>query len=77
MTDHRGLYQKFTVTRTDGRSNPGQKHEHCQYFVLDLTHDPYAVAALHAYVMACRKDRPRLAYDLAILLVKTQEERKR
>ena len=35
----RGLYDKFYVKRTDGKSEPGQKHENCKYFVLDLTHD--------------------------------------
>lgn len=41
-----GLYRKFIVTRTDGKSAPGQKHDGCDYFVLDLTHDPHAAPAL-------------------------------
>lgn len=33
----RGLYSKFKVERTDGSSAPGEKHDACEYFVLDLT----------------------------------------
>ena len=41
----RGLYEKFAVERTDGKSKIGEKHEGCEYFVLDLTHDPHAGGA--------------------------------
>lgn len=41
-----GLFQKFEVRRTDGSSEPGGKHEGCEYFVLDVDHDPHAEAAL-------------------------------
>jgi hypothetical protein len=60
----RGLYTKFAVTRTDGSSGIGGKHEHCQCFVLDLNHDPHAVEALIAYAESCRETHPRLAADL-------------
>ena len=60
----KGLYHKFNVTRTDGSSEPGGKHEHCRYFVLDLDHDPHAASALDAYARSCRKDFPVLADDL-------------
>lgn len=60
----RGLYNKFRVERTDGSSAPGGKHHGCDYFVLDLTHDPYAVAALLAYADACDAAYPQLASDL-------------
>lgn len=63
----RGLYDKYTVTRLDGRDRPGEKHDGCRYFVLDVTHDPYAPAALRAYVEACRAERPALAADLMAL----------
>ena len=59
-----GLYHKFDVTRTDGSSGPGGKHEHCRYFVLDLDHDPHAPAAIRAYADSCRADYPALAADL-------------
>jgi len=59
-----GLYEKFHVIRTDGGSAPGGKHEHCEYFVLDLTHDPFALPAIVAYANACRGDCPQLAADL-------------
>ena len=60
----KGLYHKFNVTRTDGSSEPGKKHEHCRYFVLDLDHDPHAAAALDAYAWSCREQYPALAQDL-------------
>jgi len=60
----RGLYGKFHVERTDGKSAPGEKHDGCEYFVLDLTHDPFAVPALKAYADACAAEYPLLAADL-------------
>ena len=60
----RGLYNKFTVFRNDGRSEPGEKHDGCSYFVLDLNHDPYAAPALKAYAEACKLEYPALAKDL-------------
>lgn len=65
MSDkNRGLYEKFHVIRTDGRSNPGQKHARCRYFVLDLDHDPFAIEAIAAYAEACQETLPALAKDL-------------
>ena len=45
----KGLYEKFQVCRIDGSHLPGGKHENCDYFVLDLSHDPHAIPALKAY----------------------------
>lgn len=64
----RGVYRKFNVTRTDGSSGPGGKHERCSYFVLDLEHDPFAVPALKAYAAACRETHPQLAIDIEVSL---------
>lgn len=65
MTDDtRGLYKKFVVTRTDGSSAPGRKHDDCNYFVLDLDHDEFAMAALKTYANRCRRKHPNLACDL-------------
>lgn len=61
----RGLYEKYRVARTDGSSAPGQKHHGCEYFVLDLDHDPHALPALRAYAMSCAKSFPTLAADLS------------
>ena len=61
---NKGLYQKFDVRRTDGGSEPGQKHHGCDYFVLDLTHDKHGRAALAAYANACEHEYPHLAADL-------------
>jgi hypothetical protein len=59
-----GLYNKFRVERVDGQSEPGRKHDGCDYFVLDLTHDPHAAPALKAYADSCRAQYPLLAADL-------------
>jgi len=65
MTDlARGIYDKFKVTRRDGKHRKGKKHSGCHYFVLDLTHDPHAIPALRAYARSCRKKLPRLAEDI-------------
>lgn len=60
----RGLYRKYTVERADGSSKPGRKHAECEYFVIDLTHDKYASAAMYAYADACELEYPTLAKDL-------------
>jgi len=71
MSDkQKGLYGKFNVARTDGKSAPGQKHENCEYFVLDITHDPFAIPALQAYATACAKEYPALFIDLLELIQK-------
>lgn len=63
--DHdRGLYNKYKVTRTDGSSRKGRRHHGCHYFVLDITHDKYAIIAMAAYAAACRDEFPMLAHDL-------------
>ena len=60
----KGIYNNFRIERTDGKSAPGEKHDGCEYFVLDLDHDPYAAAALEAYAVACRKEYPQLSLEL-------------
>ena len=57
----RGLYSKYRVERLN---DPEGKHEECDFFVLDLTHDPFALPAIRAYIDACRKEYPHLAVDL-------------
>lgn len=71
MTDDstRGVYRKFNVTRTDGSSGEGGKHEHCAYFVLDLAHDDFALPALKAYAKACRSQFPELARDIEAIVI--------
>lgn len=67
----RGLFQKFEkIIRTDGESRVGGKHEGCDYFVLDLTHDTHAIPALAAYVESCREKFPLLARDLEYKIAK-------
>lgn len=62
--EQQGLFRKFNVSRVDGSDGAGGKHHCCQYFVLDLDHDPHAAAALRAYADACAETHPQLAADL-------------
>lgn len=62
--EQQGLFRKFDVRRTDGSSKPGGKHEHCEYFVLDVDHDPCARPALAAYAAAVESTHPVLATDM-------------
>jgi len=78
----RGLYKKFNVTRTDGESRPGGKHDGCSYFVLDLTHDPFARdAALQYCESAELSGWEKLAMELRDevarqpLIVKSEEQK--
>lgn len=59
-----GIQRKYEVRRTNGSSEPGGKHEHCAYFVLDLEHDKHAIDALLAYARSCERELPELADDL-------------
>ena len=62
---NKGLYRKFhEVKRADGRDLPGEKHENCRYFILDIDHDPHARAAIEAYAKSCKEEYPLLALDL-------------
>lgn len=58
------IYPKFVVTRVEGGQGPGEKHETCRYFVLDLDHDPHAMPAIRAYAASCEGTLPGLASDL-------------
>lgn len=59
-----GLFRKFNVQRTDGSDRPGGKHHGCEYFVLDVDHDPHAKSALQAYAAACAQSHTQLSEDL-------------
>lgn len=59
-----GVYHKFNVSRVDRRDKIGGDRFGANYFVLDLTHDPFAQEALKAYIHACRKTYPAFAADL-------------
>jgi len=69
----RGLYGKFYVRRGDGRDTPGQDRENADYFVLDLTFDPFSLVALAAYAEACKDKYPQLSADLKRKLAKLEE----
>ena len=63
------------MTRKDGRHKKGEKHHNCQYFVLDLAHDPFVWPALECYAIECKADavtslepNPRLSKQLFGLL---------
>lgn len=60
-----GLYNKFEVYRRDGSDDPGGKHDGCSYFVLDLTHDEFALETAWYYAQACKAKFPLLSEDLS------------
>lgn len=59
-----GLFKKFDVRRYDCSDEFGGKHYGCRYFVLDLTHDKHARAAMLAYAESCKEEYPLLADDI-------------
>ena len=65
----KGLYNKFEVRRTDDKSDEGEKHGGCSYFVLDLDCDPFAEDALFAYAKACYDTHPLLSADITEILI--------
>jgi len=66
----RGLYKKFEVRRIRAT----EKHMNCEYFVLDLNHDKFAMSALTAYAAACKEEYPQLAQELLIKIHKSIEK---
>lgn len=70
----RGVYNKFKVERTDGKSAVGEKHFGCDYWVLDLTHDDFALPALEAYAAACERTYPLLYADLMRKITQLRHE---
>ena len=68
MKKNAGVYQKYSIRRLDGKDAPGEKHDNCKLFVLDISHDKYALAALRAYAEACKLDYPALSADLIAIL---------
>lgn len=75
MVNEAKIHGKYRVERTDGSSEPGGKHHECVYFVLDVTHDEHAIAALRAYARACRADNPELAADLRAIVAAADRPR--
>jgi hypothetical protein len=71
---NRGLYGKYLVERTDGSTEFGGKHEYCDFFVLDITHDPHAIPALRAYAESARRDGYELLADDILKKVETRLE---
>lgn len=62
--EEQGMYRKFIVERADGRQGAGYRHHNCDYFVIDITHDPFAEAAMLAYADMCEIRYPELARDI-------------
>jgi hypothetical protein len=74
----RGLYGKFRVTRSDGSSGAGGRHERCKYFVLDLTHDQFAKAALSPptrWPAGMSSPRSRVTFRLSCMATGRRSER--
>lgn len=67
-----GLYGKFYVKRL---GDDVGKHDACRYFVLDINHDPYAIACLRTYSWQCRETYPELSKDLMDIVRTADRER--
>lgn len=61
-----GIYEKYTITKTDGTPIDPK----AQYFVLRLDTDLAARIAAVAYAAACEADHPELAADLRAKITK-------
>jgi hypothetical protein len=63
-----GVYRKYRVQRLGDKPDRWgrKKHAECEYYVLDLHHDPFAAPALEAYAAACEKTHVELSADLRI-----------
>lgn len=62
--EQQGLFQKFDVRRTDGSDSISGKHQGCEYFIIDISHDQHAKAALLAYAESCKETHPQLSKDM-------------
>ena len=63
-----GLYHKYNIERVEEGNGEAEAHKHCDFFVLDLTHDVNAIQALEFYRDAMLKVDVKLAADLTHLL---------
>lgn len=60
------IYHKFHVFRVDPEAQV--RHRDCFHWVLDVDHDPYALAALRAYAVACEEEDPELSRELITMV---------
>ncbi len=60
----KGLYGKYKIEKSDGSPVDPK----AIYFTLRLDTDPYARAAVRAYIEACKEEQPELARDLGRVL---------
>lgn len=64
MSGHRNDSTWHPRYRVEKRDDPDGKHDACEFFVLDLTHDPHAVFALRAYAAAIQQTNPEFAAEI-------------
>lgn len=73
MPENAGYYEKYNVSRKDGRDQPGGDREGAQYFVLDLSHDRFARLAMNVYLAVSRSELPALTQSMRPLLDRLAE----
>ncbi|WP_186137379.1 hypothetical protein [Burkholderia gladioli] len=56
--------RRYEARVADGSATPATSIRKTEFFVLDLTNDPHAPAAMVAYARACAAMRPQLAVDM-------------
>jgi len=58
------VYEKYLVSRVDGRDTPGRDKENARYYVMDWVNDPYAWLAMLYYANIIEDKYPQLAVDI-------------
>lgn len=72
MAEKTGLFNKYVVSRQDGRDRPGEDKDNAEYFVLDVINDHFAWAALGTYAENCKYHYPELSRDLYAWLARSR-----
>lgn len=60
MSEQRGLYRKYIVTKANGEPTDPR----ARYFVLRLDTDPFALRAVLEYARLVEESNPKLASDI-------------
>jgi len=66
-----GLYPKYQVQKIH---DPENRHIDCEFFVLDLRHDPAARFAARGYATFISKENPELAKDIRNMVKEIESE---
>lgn len=68
----KGLFDKYYIRRTDEQDAPGCRHDNCELFVMDITHDIHAQDAMLFYARQVAAIKPQLALDIMEKVMKAR-----